>query len=448
MFKRTVVFSLLVFIIAALIPRPASAQANTPFALVITADASLTPALVNYVERGIRTATQRGAEVLIIELNTPGGSIDLMNKIIEDIRASGIPVIVYVAPHGAMAGSAGTIITLAGQASAMAPDTAIGAASPVDAQGQDLSQTEQAKVKNMMEALARTLTERRGTAAVALAQQTIESAKAVSAQEALQAGMIDFIATDIPDLLRQLNGFRVQMVSGERVLNTSDIDFQRLPISPMEQLLQILTNPNLVFVLLLIGVQAVLIELSSPGGWVAGFFGVICLALATYAMGILNVNWFGMIFLVTAFVLFILDIKAPTHGALTLAGTVSLVVGALVLFNSPGSPPSMRVSPVFVIGVSIMTAISFFIMVSFAIRAQKVPVRTGDVKIRNMVGMIGLVRSALAPHGTVQINGELWSAEPVKDEKYLPMGARVQVVQVEGFTLRVRKQEEEKVNDC
>lgn len=441
MFKRMVIFILLVFGFAALIPHPASAQANTPLALVITADAPLTPALVNFIERGIRVATQRGAEVLIIELNTPGGSIDQMNKIVADIRASSVPVVVYVAPHGAMAGSAGTLITLAGQASAMAPETAIGAASPVDAQGQDLSPTEQAKVKNMIEALARSLTERRGAVAVALAQQTIESAKAVSAQEALQAGLVDFIATDVPDLLRQMDGFRVQMMSGGRVLNTSDADIQRLPISLMEQLLQILTNPNLVFVLLLIGVQAVLIELSSPGGWVAGFFGVVCLALAGYGLGIMNVNWFGLIFLVAAFVLFILDIKAPTHGALTLTGTASLVVGALVLFNSPGTPPAMRVSPAFVIGVSIMTAISFFIMVSFAIRAQKVPIRTGDVKIQNLVGMIGIVRSALGPQGTVQVNGELWSAEPIKDKEYLPIGARVQVVQVDGFVLRVRKQE-------
>ncbi len=442
MVKKMVILILVILGFVSLLPRPALAQTNAPQAIVITADAELTPALVDYVERGIRTASQRGAEVLIFELNTPGGSIDLMNKIIEDIRASSVPVVVYVAPNGAMAGSAGTLITLAGQACAMAPDTAIGAASPVDATGQDLSQTEQAKVKNMMEAVARSLTERRGATAVAIAQQTIESAKAVSAQEALQAGMIDFIATDIPDLLRQLDGFKVQMLSGTRVLNTANVTVQRLPISIMEQLLQLLTNANLVFILLLIGVQALLIEISHPGGWVAGFFGVVCLALAGYGLGILNVNWFGLVFMVTAFVLFILDIKTPTHGALTLAGTASLIVGALVLFNSPGTPRSMQVSPVFVVGVSIVTAISFFIMISFAIRAQSIPVRTGRIKIENLVGMTGIVRSDLTPHGTVQINGELWSADPVQNEDHLSKGALVQVVQVDGFKLRVQKQKE------
>ncbi len=304
----------------------------------------------------------------------------------------------------------------------MAPDTAIGAASPVDALGQDLSQTEQVKVKNMMEALARSLAERRGAGAVAIAQQTIETAKAVSAQEALQAGLIDFIATDVPDLLRQLDGFQVQMLSGVRVLHTANATIQPVPISILEQLLDLLTNPNLVFVLLLVGVQALLIEFTHPGGWVPGFFGVVCLALAGYGLGILNVNWFGLIFMVSAFVLFILDIKTPTHGALTLVGAASLIAGALILFNSPGTPPSMQVSPVFVVGVSSLTAISFFIMISFAIRAQSIPVRTGHVKIDNLVGMTGIVRSDLAPHGTVQVNGELWSADPVQTEERLSKG--------------------------
>ena len=422
-----------------IIHRPALAQTDTPQAIVMTADTAVTPAMVDYVERGIRIATQQGAEVLIIELNTPGGDLNLMNKIVEDIRASKVPVVVYVSPNGAMAGSAGTLITLAAQASGMAQNTAIGSASPVDQFGQDLSQTEQAKVKNMMEALARSLTERRGAGAVAIAQQTIETAKAVSAQEALQAGLIDFIATDVPDLLRQLDGFKVQMLSGERTLHTANLTVQRLPISILEQLLDLLTNANLVFVLLLVGVQALLIEFSHPGGWVAGFIGVVCLALAGYGLGILNVNWFGLVFMVTAFVLFILDIKTPTHGALTLAGTASLIAGALILFNTPGTPRSLQVSPVFVVGVSTLTAISFFIMISFAIRAQSIPVRTGRIKIESLVGMTGIVRSDLAPHGTVQVNGELWSADPVQTEERLSKGVIVKVVQVDGFKLRVQK---------
>ncbi len=442
MVKRTIILFLVVLGFTSLLPNSALAQSEAPQAVVLSVDSALTPALVEYVQRGIATAVQRKAEVLVIELNTPGGSLDLMNQLIEDLRASSVPVVVYVAPNGAMAGSAGTLITLAGQAAAMAPDTAIGAASPVSGTGQDLSQTEQAKVKSMMDAVARSLTERRGAAAVALAQQTIDSAKAVSAQEAKQAGMIDFIAADLPDLLRQLDGFQVQMPGGPRVLHTLNINVQQLPMSIMEQLLQFLADANLVFILLLIGVQALLIEISHPGGWVAGFFGVVCLALAGYGLGILNVNWFGLIFLVTAFVLFILDVKTPTHGALTLAGTASLIVGALVLFNSPGTPRAMQVSPVFVIAVSILTAISFFIMISFAIRAQSIPVMTGSAKMEGLVGMSGVVRSDLSPHGTVQVNGELWSADPVQDDERMSKGDRIRVIKVDGFKLRVEKQKE------
>jgi membrane-bound serine protease (ClpP class) len=156
----------------------------------------------------------------------------------------------------------------------------------------------------------------------------------------------------------------------------------------------------------------------------------------------LNVNWFGLIFLVTAFVLFILDIKTPTHGALTVAGTASLIVSALVLFNSPGTPRSMQISPLFVVGVSILTAISFFVMISFAIRAQAIPVTSGQAKIENMVGMTGIVRSDLVPHGTVQVHGELWSADPVDTTERLSKGTLVQVVRVDGFKLVVQKQKE------
>jgi len=392
--------------------------------------------MLGYLERGISTAEQRDAELLVFQLNTPGGSIDLMQGMVEAIRASAVPVVVYVAPRGAMAGSAGTLITLAGHAAAMAPETAIGAASPVDAQGQDLGETIAAKEKNILKATVRSLAERRGPKAVDLAERTIEVAEAASAKEALEVGLIDFIANDLQDLLRQLNGFTVVLSGGERALNTTNVEIEIVPYSFIELLLNMLTNPNIVFLLITIGVQAILIEISSPGGWVAGFLGVVCLALASYGLGILPVNWFGIVFLIVSFVLFILDIKAPTHGALTTAGVGSLIVGALVLFNSPSVPPFQRVSVPLVVGMSLITGATFFTILLFALRAQRIPVRMGQ---ESLVGRNGIVRTPLSPVGTVQLASELWTAEPEQGEEPLLAGMHVRVVRVEGVRLYVRK---------
>ncbi len=413
----------------------AEAQSSGGEALVLTANGPLTPAMVEYIDRGLSIAQRDKAEVVIVELNTPGGSIDLMNKIVTSFRSSDVPVVVYVSPRGAMAGSAGTIVTLAGHADAMAPETAIGAASPVGSQGEDIGQTEQAKVKEILKATVRSLATRRKPAAVLLAQDTIDNARAVSDTEALQVGLVDFVANDVPDLLRQMNGFTVFTAGGPRVLHTAGIPVQPLSLSIIEQLLQVLTDPNIVFLLLTLGVQALLIEISSPGGWVAGFIGVVALALATYGLGILPVNWFGIVFLLMAFVLFILDVKAPTHGALTVAGVVSFVTGALVLFNSPNVPSFQRVSVPLVIGTGVFTAAIFFTIVSFALRARRAPLRTGG---RLLIGQVGVTRSALAPKGTVQVGGELWTARAEDDGQPIPAGTRVQVLGMDGIHLRVR----------
>ena len=430
---------LLLFLLSvlSLLPsQPGLAQGEAPSALVITVDAPVNAAMLAYLQRGIRAAEQGGAELLIFELNTPGGSVTLMQDMVEVIRGSQVPVVVYVAPRGAMAASAGTVITLAGHAAAMAPETTIGAASPVGPEGEDLGETMAAKEKNILKATVRSLAEGRGQGAVDLAESTIESAAAVSATEALQIGLVDFIAQDRQDLLEQLDGFTVQLASGEITLETTDAAITEVRPSLIEQLLTILTNPNIVFLLLTIGVQAILIELSSPGGWVAGFIGVVCLSLAAYGLGILPVNYFGLVFLAIAFVLFVLDIKAPTHGALTAAGVASLIVGALVLFNSPSVPAVQRVSVPLVIIVSLLSGAMFFTFVIFAVRAQKTPVRMG---MESLPGRLGVVRDPVSPVGTVQLGGELWTAEVIDRNEELPAGAKVEVVRVEGNKLFVRK---------
>ena len=429
-------FLLLFCLLLPALPLHAAAQSDAPLVLVLTADGAVTPAMAEYLGRGIRSAQNLGAEALILQLDTPGGSVDLMGQMVQDILASPVPVIVYVAPRGAMAGSAGTVITLAGHAAAMAPETAIGAASPVGSQGEDLGETMQAKTKNILKAQARSLAQRRGAAAIALAESTIESAQAASATEALQAGLVDFIAADLDELLRQLDGFVVVTTRGELVLNTTGARVQNLNLSFIEQLLTVLTTPYIVYLLGAIGLQAVIIEISSPGGWVAGFIGVVCLALAVYGMGALDVNWFGLIFILTAFVLFILDIKAATHGALTAAAVGSLIVGALILFNSPSVPVFQRVPVPLIVTTSLFSGALSFTVVLIALRAQRAPVRMGR---ESLIGRTGVARSAIDPHGQAQLAGEQWSVTLAEGEQPIAAGERIEAAAVQGLTLIVRR---------
>ena len=423
-------------LIALILFQPAFAQSDAPLAIVMTADGPIMPPMLEYFKRGIKTAEQRNAEVIIIQLNTPGGSVDTMLSMIEEMRASEVPVVVYVSPNDAIAGSAGALITMAGHASAMAPKTAIGAASPIDSSGADIESTLQTKVKEILKARARSLVEDRGTRAIELAEAMIDDAKAVTAKEAFDEGLIDFIADDTEDLLQALDGFTVQLQNSRHTFKTENIRTQDLNISFIEQLLLLLTDPNIAFLLLAIGVQAVLIEISSPGGWVAGFIGTVCLTLAVYGMGVLPINWFGVIFLLIAFVLFILDIKAPTHGALTAAGVASFIIGALVLFNSPGTPQFQRVSVPLVVGMGIFLGLLTFTVLMFAIRAQRAPVRIG---VESLIGRTGTAKSFSREAGQVQVGGELWSAEKAVESESIRKGDLIEVVEVRGLRLIVKK---------
>lgn len=268
----------------------AHAQSDGPRAVIMTADGPIMPPMLEYIKRGIEVADRRNAEVLIIQLNTPGGDLLTTLDIIAIIRASRVPVVVYVAPRNAIAGSAGAMITMAGHASAMAPETVIGASSPISSSGQNLDSDARAKATNAAKAAIREFVQPRGAEALALADAMIDEAKAATATEALKAKLIDFIADDLEDLLQALNGFTVQMSDGPRTINTSGVETDPLDMSFIEQFLLMLTDPNIAFLLLAIGVQAVLIEISSPGGWVAGFIGVVCLTLATYGMGVLQIG--------------------------------------------------------------------------------------------------------------------------------------------------------------
>lgn len=412
------------------------AQTNQPVALVMTADGPIMPPMLEYFKRGIETANQRNAEVLIIKLNTPGGSIDTMFKMVTAIGESAVPVVIYVAPADAQAASAGALVTMAGHASAMTPNTVIGAASPIDITGANIKSTLEKKIKEDLKAKSRTLVLRRGTDAVKLAEAMIDDAKAVTADEALKAKLVDFIAINTKDLLNKLDGFKVEVNGEARVLHTKNINTEPLEINVIEQFLLLLVNTDFAFMLFAIGVISILVEISAPGGWVAGFIGAVCLTLSMYGIGVMTINWFGFIFLIIAFALFFLDIQAPTHGALTIAGVASFIVGALVLFNSPGTPQFQRVSVPLVIGVGIFIGLIFFAAMIFALRAQRGRIQVGA---ESLIGKTGIARSFEESAGQVQLESELWSAEKSPESESIRKGDLVEVVEVRGLRLIVKK---------
>ena len=435
-FLRILGLALILLASVGLALQPARAQSGQPLALVLTADGPIMPPMLDYLRRGIAIAEQRNAEVLIVQLNTPGGSIGTMLEIITEIRASDIPVVVYVSPRNAFAGSAGAPITFAAHASAMAPETSIGASTPIDSSGENPNSDALAKASNASKAAVRPYLEPRGEAAVKLAESMIDEAVAATVAEALAVGLIDFQVDNVDDLLEALDGFTVQMNDGPRTLNTANAHTEPLEMSLIEQLLLILTDPNIVFAFFSLGTTAIIIEIASPGGWVAGFVGVVCLSLSVYGLGVLTLNWFGIIFLATAFVLFVLDVKAPTHGALTAAGVASFIVGALVLFNSPGTPQFQRVSVPLVIGVSAAIGLMFVGILMFALRALRVPVSSG---VESYIGKTGTAKTWHEAGGQVQLASELWTAEKSSDSESIRKGDPVEVVEVKGLRLKVRK---------
>jgi membrane-bound serine protease (ClpP class) len=418
---------------------PAGAQGEEY--LLLEVEGPVTPAMATYFERGIEEAQSGGARAVVIRLDTPGGAVDVTQDIVQVFRNAAVPVIVYVSPAGAQAASAGSIITAAAHASAMAPETVIGAAAPVDSTGADIGETLLQKLTEDLKATMRNLTERRGEEAIELAEAMIEEARAVTAVEALDAGLIDAVAEDVPDLIKQLDGLPVIVDDEEATLELSGATERSFPMNGVEQLLHALSNPLLIGILMTIGVQAILIEISNPGGWVAGFIGVLCLGMALYGLGTLPANWLGLGLIVVAFVLLAFEVTTPSTGALGVVGALTFLAGLLVLFNSPGTPEFARISIAGAAGITVFATAFFLFLVTKAMRAQRVEPRTGA---ESMIGQVGPVKVDLKPasgeagtfDGSVLVNGEIWRA--TSDEAILS-GERVVVKAVDGFTLRVKR---------
>ena len=430
------IFLLVVIFIIGLLPTFAADDEI----IVLQIEGPVNQAMVSYFERGINEANRQDATAVIVELDTPGGRIDHTLEIIQLFQNSDVPIVVYITPAGAQAASAGSLIMLAGHASGMAPNTVVGAASPVSGDGSDIAETLFRKVVEDTQAVVRNLADHRGEAVVTLAEAMIEDAEAVTAQEALDIGFTDAIAADRDSLLAQLDNHTIIIKEETRQLNFSATRVVESPMSRIEQTLYslatILMNPVFISALIGLGVQAIIFEFSNPGGWVAGFIGFLCIGLALFGLGQLPTNYFGLALVIVAFILLLLELFTPTYGALAITGMVTMIAGFLVLFNSPGAPEFARISIPAAILIGILTAGTSFGFVLLALKAQTKQVMTGT---EGLIGKIGRVRQPIVEDGaiyagTVFVYGSLWKAESATA---IPKGSRVRVESVEGLTIYV-----------
>ena len=396
-----------------------------------------------YLSRGVDTATDDGAQLVIVLLDTPGGLFSSTRDMVETILNADIPVVVYVSPSGARAASAGTFITASAHVAAMAPSTNIGAASPVAGGGDDLPETLAAKATQDAAAFIRSIAEERGRNAQAL-EDTVVSAVSYSASEALENEIIDLIATDVNDLMAQLDGREVGLRNGTTTLQTSGLEIVEIERTPVERFLGFLADPNVAFILLSLGTLGLFIEILSPGLLVPGIAGAIMLMLALVALSNLPVNWVGVALLAFAMVLLFLEVQAPGIGVFGVAGTVSFVLGAFLLFGEFGRPaiptPSVRVNVWLILAVaaSMLGVLLFVVRDLVAARKAGTAVEgTGGT----LVGQLAVATTDLTPSGTVHVAGEHWSAVSDSGEP-VEQGEEVLVTEAEGLTLKVLKPSE------
>jgi len=423
----------LLFLVLGLLVSPATAQ-DSNVVYVMTFDGPVNPVLVSYLERGIEQAMTRNAQAIVLRLDTPGGQVDLTQDIVKMMRAAPVPIIVYVWPTGAMAGSAGTFITLAGHAAAMTPGSSIGAASPVTGGGEDLGETLQQKVTNILAADIENLAARRGKEAIEWARMAVIEAKAATAEQALALNVIDVIATDVDDLLRQLDGFSVEVQGETRTLDVAGAQTADVSMTNIEDFLNTIINaiaiPGIAVLLIVLGVQAIIGEFSQPGGYVAGITGAIALLLGLFALGILNANWVGLAFIALAFVLFTLELFTGASGVLTLGGVVTLIMGSVVLFRGTG----VAIPWGAIIALAVITVIFFSFVMAKVLRAQRRRPASGA---ESLLGQLAIARSELNPQGKVLVQGELWDAELRNAAGPAPIDAHLVVVAREGLHLFV-----------
>lgn len=414
--------------IAALVFAAGHALWGAPRIITVDVDNVVHPVTVDIITHAIDQAKAENAAMVLVRLNTPGGLMDATRQTIEKIVASPVPVVTYVTPSGGRAASAGFFLLLSGDVAVMSPGTNTGAASPVIL-GRELEPTMRKKVESDAAASLRALADKRGRNA-ALAEKAVLEAKSFTETEALSQKLIDLIAKDDADLIAKLNGREITRFDGRKqVLQLAGAEFKSYELTRREQLVKAISDPNIALVLLVVGALGVYIEFSSPGLILPGVMGGILILLGLSALSVLPINWIGVALLMLAIALFVLEAKLASHGILGAGGVASMILGAVLLVDSP--LPEMRIHLSTATALAVPFAIITVFLVTLILKAHANKVTTGTA---GMVGEIGVAQTELKPSGKVFVHGEYWDAE---SSAPVELGAAIRVIAVEGLILKV-----------
>lgn len=404
---------------------------------VVNINGPISPFAAEYILAAIEDATQARREALVIALDTPGGLLESTRLITKAMLASEVPVIVYVSPQGARAASAGVFITYAAHVAAMAPSTNIGAAHPVNLGARNLadsSNTMMEKITNDAVAQIKAVAEKRGRNA-AWAEDAVRRSVSITEQEALAQHVVEFIAPSLDSLLQAIDGREVELVNRKIKLNTANAKIVAQEMNWRHKLLERISDPNIAYILMLLGIYGLFFELWNPGAVLPGVIGGICLILGLYAMQTLPVNWAGFALILFAIILFLLEIKITSYGVLSIGGVIALLLGSLMLFKEPSGEfePVVRISKQLILAATIVSAAFFSFVIGMSVRSQRKPAVTGA---EGMIGEIGVALTELSLDGRVRMHGEIWRGH---SDAPIASGERVRVIAVEGLQLKVEK---------
>ncbi|MDQ6903903.1 MAG: nodulation protein NfeD [Bacteroidota bacterium] len=396
----------------------------------ININGSINPSSAEYIHNSIQKAEAEKAECLLIHLSTPGGLLNSTRDIVSDFFKSTVPIVVYVSPSGTHAGSAGVFITMAANVAAMAPGTNIGAAHPVYLQGSPDS-IMNLKGTNDAAAFIRTIAEKRHRN-VQWAEESVRKSVAITDEEAIQANVIDYIANDDRELLIQIDGKKMEVLGGTKILNTKNASIQGNQMGFFQKVLDKLSDPNISYMLMMLGFFGLLFELFNPGAIFPGIVGVICLVLAFYTMSSMPVNYAGLSLIIFGIILFLLEIKIVSHGLLTIGGIISVLLGSMFLFRASPTEDIISVSRAVIFTTTAATALFFLFVVGMGVKAQRLKPVTG---IAALIGKKGDAINLLSPTGMVKVNGEMWNATSLSG--IIQPGDHIIVREIKNLTLLV-----------
>jgi membrane-bound serine protease (ClpP class) len=410
----------------------ATTSAATQSIQILHVEGTIVPIVADYIDRGITKAEDENATACIIELDTPGGLLGSTEEIVQRIMNADVPVVVYVSPKGAWAASAGTFITLSANIAAMTPGTTIGAAHPVAAGGEEISEDQMKKIVEFSAKWMEAIAQERGRN-VEEAQLAVTESKSFTDVDALDANIIDLRADNLEDLIVQLNGWKVTLANGREVtIDTTGYETTRDEMSLVENFLHAISDPNIAYILLSIGSIGIIAEIYHPGAFFPGITGAISLLLAFYSLGVLDARWGGILLILLAFGLFIGEVLTTTFGIFTIGGITALVLGSLILF--PAAGPLFQIDPWLIAVVAILIAAFFAFVIQRVIRVYRRQAFTGR---EELVGKTAVVKAALEPEGMVLIKGERWTA--ISEKGKVKLGEEVIITRVDGLKLYVTK---------